>query len=316
MNEHVNDGGASAPARGMTVVKFLKKLIVIALGAFIYAVGTAFFISPHKLAPGGVSGISVILHFAFLKLADIPVGVFVLILNIPLLIIGLIKFGKEFLLGTVVGTILLSIFITLLETLRASLLEKGQTWFVVDNPIIAGLAGGALMAIGLGIVFKVGATTGGTDIVVKLLRLKYKYVKMGVIFMATDVIIALSSLPVVNWKIQTVLYSFVAIITCSIVLDLVLYGTDSARLVYIVSDNSARIAERILSELQVGATFLDGVGAYTNEKKEVLMCVVKKHLFPKLKDIVRDEDSRAFLIVSSANEIFGEGFKDHFKDEF
>lgn len=301
------------------VLKNIRKFFFITLGAFIYAIGTAFFISPQNLAPGGVSGISIILSIATAR--KVPVGVFVLILNIPLLIIGLIKFGREFLVGTVYGTVMLSLFITLLEFVRAWLVNPaeegglGVTALVIGDPIVSGIAGGSCMALGLGTVFKVGATTGGTDIIVKLLRLKYRHIKTGMIFLVTDFCIAIASLPVVGWSVETVLHSFVAIFATSFVLDFVLYGPDSAKLVYIVSDNSKAIAARLLSELDLGGTFLDGIGAYSNEKKEVLMCVVKKHVYPKLKDVVSEEDPKAFLIVSGANEVYGEGYKDHFKEE-
>ncbi len=296
-----------------TALKFLQ----ITAGAFIYAVGTAFFVNPHDLAPGGVTGIAIILNRAMESFLPIPVGLLVFILNIPLLITGLVKFGKEFLLGTVYGTTMLSALIALLEKLRDFLADNYPVIIEkisVNDVILASIIGGVCMAVGLGVVFRAGATTGGTDIIVKLLRLKYRHIRTGRIFLITDTMIAFASLPVVGWKLETVFYSIVSLLVCGVLLDVVLYGTDGAKLVYIVSDKSSEIAARILSELEIGGTFLDGVGAYTGEKKEVVMCAVKKHLFPKLKDIVTEEDPTAFLIVSSASEIYGEGYKDHFTE--
>ncbi len=298
-------------------LSILEKFLRITLGAAFYAIGTAFFVNPHNLAPGGLTGIAIIVNRAVKLLCDceIPVGIFVLVLNVPLLIVGLIKFGRSFLLGTVYGTVVLSVLISLSEKLQVYLAEGGYSWIMIESPIIAGLAGGALMALGLGTVFKAGATTGGTDIIVKLLRLKYRHIRTGRIFLIIDSIICISSLPVVGWKIETVLYSILSMLVCSYVLDIVLYGMDGAKLVYIVSDRTDEIAARLLKDLNVGATFLDGIGAYTKEKKEVIMVAVKKHVYPKLKDVVTEEDPKAFLIVSSASEVFGEGYKSHFKKD-
>ena len=300
------------------VVKSTLRVMQIIAGAFLYAVSTAFFANPHDLAPGGISGVSIILNRLFLlinKNWNVPVGIFVLLLNIPLMIAGLIKFGRDFLPGTVFGTILVSIFTYALEILRVHLLDIGQTWFVIENSVVSAIFGGVCMALGLGIVLRAGATTGGTDIIVKLLRLKYRHMHTGKMFLILDTIICFSSLPVVGFQIETVFKALMTMFVSSYIVDLVLYGTDEAKLVYIISDRSSQIAERLLKETKVGATYLDGIGAYTQERKEVLMCAVKKHLFPKLKDVVKQEDPKAFLIVTSANEVFGEGYKDQFKED-
>ncbi len=171
------------------------------------------------------------------------------------------------------------------------------------------------MAVGLGTVFKAGATTGGTDIIVKLLKLKFRHLATGRIFLIIDTTIVLSSLPVVGWQIERILYSFVGMIMCSLVLDLVLYGKDGAKLVYVVSDKTPEIAQKLLKELSLGATILDGIGAYSGVKKEVIMCVVKKVAYPRLKDLVSEIDPHAFLIVSSASEVYGIGYKNSFKQD-
>ena len=301
--------------------KIIGRVLLVILGTVAYSIGMTFFVNPHDLAPGGFTGVAVILNRAIKALSasgfELDLGIIVFVLNVPLLVVGLIKFGKEFLVGTVFGTILLSLFTYLFgdEMLRGFLLGRGQTWFIVESPIVASIFGGIMMGVGLGMVFHAGATTGGTDIIVKLLRQKYRYVRTGRIFFITDTIICISSLPVVGWKVETVLYAIMSMFVCNYVLDLVLYGTDGAKQVYVISNSSKTIAERILKELDIGATYLEGTGAFSGEKKEVLLCVVKKQLYPKLKDIVKQEDPRAFLIVGSANEVFGEGYKDHFKEE-
>lgn len=287
------------------IIKTIIKYFIVYIGTLIYSASAVFFINPHDLAPGGVTGISIILN----RIWDLPIGFYVLIINVPLLVLGLCKFGKEFLLGTVFGTLSLSLNIYLCEVLRGYLLSIGATWMVVENVILSCISGGCLMAVGIGLVFRKGCTTGGIDIIVKLLRSKLRHIKTGMLFLMLDIVIVLCSLPVVNWNIETILYAILAIFVTNFVFDFVLYGTDGAKLVYIVSDNRDRISKRIIKELDISATFINGVGAYSGQEKKVIMCVIKKQLFPKLKDVVAEEDDRAFFIVSSATEIFGEGYK-------
>ena len=294
---------------------------MITVGAGMYAIGTAIFVNPHNLAPGGATGAAIILArlLALAKLKNVPIGLLVFLINIPLLIVGLKKFGKDFLFGTVYGTVVLSILIYLFETLWNNYTFVSN--LTPDDPLISGAAGGLLMALGVGLTLRNGGTTGGTDIVVKLLRLKYRHLKTGKVLLVTDAVIAVSSIFItievtdigVIFSLEPVLYSLVAMFVCSMMLDLVLYGPDGAKLVYIVSDKSTAIAERVTKEVNTGGTFLEGVGAYSLKKTEVLMCVVKKHLYPKLKDVVMQEDPHAFLIVTSASEVYGLGYKDHSK---
>ena len=289
---------------------------MITVGAGMYAIGTAIFVNPHDLAPGGATGVAIILAriLALANLKIVHIGLLVFLIKIPLLIVGLKKFGKDFLFGTVYGTVVLSILIYLFETLWNN--HTFVSNLTPDDPLISGAAGGLLMALGVGLTLKNGGTTGGTDIVVKLLRLKYRHLKTGKVLLVTDAVIAVSSIFTTiggEFSLEPVLYSLVAMFVCSMMLDLVLYGPDGAKLVYIVSDKSTAIAERVTKEVNTGGTFLEGVGAYSLKKTEVLMCVVKKHLYPKLKDVVMQEDPHAFLIVTSASEVFGLGYKDHSK---
>ena len=288
-------------------LKILTKYFVFLLGTAIYAFGMVFFIDSHNLAPGGVTGIAIILNKIIP--GEPSIALILLTLNIPLLIVGLIKFGKDFLFGTVFGTLCTSLMIFLCEMLFGYLASINQTWFNIESTIISGLAGGIITGCGIALVFHAGATTGGSDIIVKLLRLKFRHLKSGRVFLILDIIVAFSSLFAAECTLETVLYSILTLVVCNYAFDLVLYGADEAKLVYVVSDNFAKITERIIKDLDISATYLDGEGAYTNTKKRVIMCVVKKPLFPKLKDIVAQEDPEAFLIISSAGEIYGEGYK-------
>ena len=272
----------------------------IMAGCLIYAAGIALFLDPNGLAPGGVTGIAIMISHA----AKIPTGTLVLIINIPLLIIGARKFGRSFLMYTVASTVLSSLMINWLSAVSLDISDK----------LLSGIVGGALMAVGMGIVFRCGGTTGGSDILVKLLRLKYRHLRTGTLFAVTDtVIVAASALVFKN--IENALYAGIALAVSSIVLDLTLYGPDEAKSLFIISDRSEDVARRILEELDIGVTCLQGRGGYSGAPKQVLLCAVRKALFPKVRRIVQQEDPAAFMIVSSATEIFGEGFKDHFTEE-
>ena len=283
-----------------TAKDILLRYIAIIAGFLIYAAGIAIFLDPNDLAPGGVTGIAIMISYA----TSIPTGTLVLIINIPLLIIGAKRFGKSFLMYTVVSTVLSSFMINWLSAVRVG----------IEDKLLCGIVGGVLMAIGMGIVFKSGGTTGGSDILVKLLRLKYRHLRTGTLFAITDtVIVAISA--IVFGNIENALYAGIALVISSMVMDLVLYGPDEAKSLFIISDRAKQVADRILSELDIGVTYLQGKGAYSGAEKQVLLCAMRKALFPKVRQIVQQEDPDAFMIVSSATEIFGEGFKDHFTEE-
>ena len=198
----------------------------------------------------------------------------------------------------------------------SSLMINGLAGVVVptDDQLLCGVVGGALMGLGMGMVFTQGGTTGGSDIIVKLLRIRFRYLKTGIIFAITDtVIVACSALVFKN--IENGLYAGISLAIQTIVFDLVLYGPDEAKSLLIISDRAKTVARRLMDELEVGVTYLNGMGAYSNSEKLVILCAMRKQLFPKARTIVKEEDPSAFMIVSNANEIFGEGFKDHFGEE-
>lgn len=275
----------------------LKKYAVITIACFIYGAGISLFIDPNNLAPGGFTGLSVMLN----RLLPIETGTLYLILNIPVIILGIWKFGWRFTASTLYAIFVVSIATNLFVNLEP----------VTRQPILGAGFGGVLIALGMGMVLRNSATTGGTDIIIKCLRQKIPHLKTGTLMLMIDaVIVGLSGL--VFGNLESVLYSIIATGTTSIVLDMVLYGRDEAKLLYIISDKSQVIAQRILSELSIGVTYLEGSGAYKNKEKKVIMCVVKKPLAHKVEQIVKEEDTLAFMIISSASEIYGEGFKSYF----
>lgn len=283
--------------------EYLWTIFKLTIGSALYSLGVAYFLDPLDLAPGGLTGIGIILD-NFIPLGP---GVIVFILNIPILALGLRRFGKEFLLSTCYSTVLISILMDVFRGWNGGI-------GVTENYLLAALAGGVLMAVGMGLVFRCGGTTGGVDVIIKLVHLKYRHVKTGTILLLIDMtIVAASAIAFRN--IELGLFASVALFVNSTVFDMVLYGTDEAELVYIVSNHHQEIAERLLKEINVGVTALEGEGAYTKQDRRVLMTVAKKQNFPKIKDVVKEVDSEAFMIVSKATEVFGEGFKNAHKEE-
>lgn len=272
----------------------MKKYVFFILAALFYAMGISLFLDPNQLAPGGIVGISVILH----QFTNISTGTLYFILNVPILILGFMKFGYKVMLDTLFMVVLNSVF---------------TNYFTGFGPItkeylLAAIAGSVLVGMGIGIVFRQGATTGGIDIIVKLLRSKFPHMSTGKIFMMLDILVVTIS-GIVFGNFNLAMYAFIAVVFSSKVVDYVLYGDDEAKLIYIISNSQKVISERLLNEANVGVTFIQGSGGYSKTSYEVIMCVVRERLSPKVEEIVKEEDEKAFMIVCRASEIFGEGYK-------
>lgn len=283
-----------------TLRRRVMDYVEITIASLLYSTAVSLFLDPNALAPGGVTGIAIILN----RITGLETGTLVLCVNIPIIAVGTWKFGLRFILSTMYCTALTSGLINLLAPLGAA----------TADPFLAAVAGGALMALGIGLVFKAGATTGGTDIVIKLLRLRFPYLKTGVLFLITDtLIVAVSALVFKN--LDVALYAGLVVFINSILLDVVLYGRDGAKLIFIISDSHGAITKRLLEELDIGVTYVSGSGAYSGRAKNVIMCVMKKQISPRAEAIVREEDPGAFMIVTGATEIFGEGYKSIFSEK-
>lgn len=283
-----------------TVKRRIFDYIVITAASLIYALAVSLFLDPNSLAPGGVTGIAII----FNRLTGIETGTWMLMINIPIMALGVWKFGFRFILSTLYCTALTSFFTNLLTNVGA----------VTQDPFLAALAGSSLMALGMGLVFKAGATTGGTDIIIKVLRLKFPHLKTGFLFLMTDALIVTASAFVFR-DIDKALYAGLVVFVTSFLLDVVLYGRDGAKLIYIISDCSETITKRLLEELDIGVTHVQGTGAYSGRNKNVIMCAIKKQMAYKAEEIVKEEDPLAFMIVTSATEIYGEGYKSYFSEK-
>lgn len=284
-----------------TVVRYL----LITFGCFCLGAGIALFLDPNMLAPGGVSGLAIILS----RFIPLSTGLIILILNVPLLILGLIKFGKEFLFSTVYATVMLAVATDLMSYIA----QVCGITAVTHDLFLAALFGGALSAIGLGIVFRNRCTTGGLDIIVKIIHTKHRHLGTGTVYLIVDIVIAAVS-AIVFRDVEIGLYACVGIVVQGLLMDVVIYGGAGAKFVYIISCAPDTIKRRICDELEIGATEIEGEGGYTGEKKRNIMCVAKNHLYPKVRDIVREEDPSAFMIVNSAREVYGLGFRDHHEE--
>lgn len=272
----------------------MKKFFYLTLSAFIFAVGISAFIDPNNLAPGGFSGISILLN----RLTGIQTGFWLLFLNIPVMVIGFFKFGKKVMLWSAYCIFATSMMIRLVAYFPSA----------TQNPLLGSVFGSTLVAIGVGLTFRLGATTGGMDIVVKLFRIRYPHMKTGALYMLSDSLVILLSYPVFG-NMDAVLYAGIGVVVNSFVLDFVLYGRDEAKFFYIISDKSDTIANRILTEIHISATRIEGEGCYSKESRNILLCVVKKQTAPKIEQIVKEEDINSFLIITKATEIYGLGYK-------
>ena len=299
-------------------IDIVKKYALITVGCAFYALGVSLFLSANSIASGGATGISILINHLSGKTWD--TGIILLCINIPLLVMGTIIFGKKFLVSTVYATVVSSLLMTLFQAIATSL----NFMPVTNNMLISATFGAVLFGIGVGIIFRLGGSTGGTDVIVKWLRTKFRYLKMGRISMMSDLIIVIVSvLGMHDWttpvpgRIETLFYAVVSIVVFTFTFDSVLYGGNSAKLVYIISEptKAEKIKDRVLTELDLGATFMDAKGAYSSEDKKVLLCAVKNIYYPRLRDVVAEEDDRAFTIVTSAKEIYGEGYKNHNDEE-
>lgn len=286
--------------------KWFISYSLIVIGSFILAAGFVFFISPYKIVPGGVYGIAIVIHYlteGMLSWAPsgFPIGLMGLILNIPLTIIGIKILGPRFGVKTVVGFVLTSVFM------------DGITYVYGDAPLVAGDAllssifGGVLVGLGLGLIFKSKATSGGSDIVAMIIA-KYTRLPLGQLMIYVDSTIVLIGLLVfADWKIP--LYSWIVIYITGKTIDVVLDGLSVDKTIFIVSDKFVEIRDRIINDLNRGGTYIPGKGMYNGSDKTIIFTVVNRRELALLEEYVHVIDPKAFLTVLEANEILGEGFK-------
>lgn len=271
-----------------------------AIGSALFALGFAMFLIPNDINTGGISGLAMILQEL---LGFGSIGTLTLLMNIPLFLIGGLKIGKRFFAGSLIGMVVSSVLIDLFALIP----------FATPEPLIGGLYGGVLCGAGLGMVFMAGASTGGSDILVRLLKKKYRNLPIGSISIMFDAMVVLLT-GLVFRDISKALYSGVVVFVCGQVIDAVVYRFDYSRVALIISKEHEKIAKAISDQLDRGATYLHGSGSYTHQNIEVVLAVVRKGQLAELKELVMDIDENAFVIVQEAHQVLGDGFAHYSPD--
>ena len=270
------------------------------LGSALFALGFALFLQPNDINTGGISGLSMVI----VKVLGVSsVGRLSILINIPLFLIGGLKIGKRFMVGSLIGMLSSSILIDVFSVLS----------FQTPDALIGGLYGGALCGLGLGMVFSAGTSTGGSDIVVRLLKRRYRNVPIGQISFCFDAVVVILT-GIVFQDISKALYSGVVVFIAGQVLDAVVYRFDYSKVALIMSSRHQEITEAISRELDRGATYLHGEGSYTGREMKVVLSVVKKRQLAELKELVTRIDPDAFIILLEAHQVLGDGFSHYSKD--
>ncbi|MCL1807920.1 MAG: YitT family protein [Oscillospiraceae bacterium] len=282
-----------------TILQTIFDLLVIALGGAVFALSVSLLLDPYGIVPGGVTGIAMLLCEIFPKL---PLGMTVLAINIPLFLISWRILGHRFLLYTGFGTLVSSVLIDVFTYLPP----------VETEPLLAGVFGGLLMGAGLGLVFTKGATTGGSDIIARLLKIPFPHIQIGKLMLAFDGCVAVAA-GFVFGSVNHMLYAVIALYISAQALDGILYGLNIERLAFIISDRIPEIAGNISGRLGRGATLLRGEGAYSGSERRIILCAIKRQQISDLKKLVKESDPGAFVILTEANEVLGEGFMDYEK---
>ncbi len=275
--------------------------VKILIGSAAFALGFDLFLLPNGLNSGGVSGLAMVL----IRIIGFgSVGVVTALMNLPLFLIGGVKIGKKFFIGSLIGLVSSSLFMDLFTTLPAVSVE----------PLLAALYGGVLCGLGLGMIYVIGASTGGSDIVVRLIKLRCQNVPIGAINMVFDASVAVLT-GLVFRDVTKALYSGVAIFVTGQIIDAVVYRFDYSKVALIISDKYEQIAQAISRELDRGATFLNGEGTYSHRTTKVVLTAVKKQQLADLKRLVVELDPNAFIIVQEAHQVLGDGFSRYSKDQ-
>lgn len=278
----------------IAIKEYIYEVLLLILGCFIMACGTAFFLLPNQLSSGGFSGLATISYYLF----NIPLGTAIFALNIPLFILSYFRMGKKFLLKSIIGTGTLAIFINILE----------QFTPLTQDRFLASIYGGILIGLGSSFTLKASGSTGGSDLVTYLIKsYKPQYQTSSVIIIVDIIIVGLNVIFFKNIEIG--LYSAITIYLMGKMIDIVFEGVNFTKMVFIVSDKYKKIADEIGKKVNRGSTGIYAKGMYTNEEKMMLLCVGSRNDISKIKKIATQIDNRAFIIISNAREILGKGFK-------
>lgn len=279
---------------------FWLDILKTVVGCAVFSLGLDLFLIPNGLNSGGISGLAMIIR-EWIGFGS--VGTISLVLNLPLFALAGLKIGKKFFWGSLLGMMLLSLFIDLFSYLPQ----------IETEPLLGAIYGGVICGLGGGIVFSSGHSTGGSDIVVRLLKKKWPFVSLGIFVTAFDVAVAILT-GVVFHDVTTVLYCIISVFVTGRIVDAVIYRFDYSKVALIVTDHYKEVARRLGEELHRGATFLEGEGSYSGTPKKVVLTAVKQHQVTEMKNIVSEIDPNAFIIVQEAHQVLGDGFARYSKD--
>lgn len=271
--------------------EILQAYIQILLGSVIGAAAYPAFLIPNNIAPGGLTGVALILNF----LLDWPVGVVSLVMNVPLFLIGYRSMGKIFAFRSLVATALFSVLIDVLPLRPVS-----------EDPLLGTLFGGVLLGIGLGLILRGGATTGGTDMVARMVHRRFSFITVGMFLFILDFLVVAAAAVFIGST--QALYALINIYACSRVIDAVMMGFGGNKACFVMTEKWERVTRRIMDEVGRGVTHLEARGAYTGKQKPVVLCVTSRQEMTALKRIVQEEDENAFVFITDAHETLGEGF--------
>ena len=277
------------------VYKFFEDILVYILGGFIYSAAVTMLISPNEISPGGFTGIATVLQYLF----GLPTGAMLFALNIPVLIMGFISFGGIFIFKTAAATVIMSLTLEICEAVLPV--------FKVDE-ILACVFGGILMGLGLSLIMLKGATSGGVDIIAKFINRRYPHLTVGRLILFSDALVVAVT-AIVYKNIESALYSVVSLYASSKIVDVMLYGSDKGKIIYIITNKAKEISNEIISVLQRGVTEINVVGSFTGKERKMLMCTVRRQEVSLVLNITRNLDNDSFIVVGEAGEIFGQGFK-------
>ncbi len=277
--------------------EFILDLLYDILGGFLQAIGLHCFIDSIDIAPGGATGLAILLN----RLTHLPIGTLTLMINIPLLIASWVWLGKSRTLKTFKTVLILTFILDFIVTPYVPIYG--------GDKLVSCIFGAVMVGASLAVVFMRGSTTGGGDIMAKLLQHFRLHMQTSTAVMMTDLVIIAASM-VVFQNIEAGLYGLINMVLGSYVIDMILYGTNKSTMITVMSAHNQEIAEALMEELERGVTFYKSRGAYSNQEGEALICVVDRKQFYKAKKMIYSIDHRAFLIVSEAKEVYGEGFLD------
>ena len=274
-----------------TLLKLLKAYSLITFGALIYALSFNWFFQPNHIAFGGLTGIAQILNRIW------PVGAMVIVMNVPLFVAGVRRMG--------VGLLLSSLYCMAVSSIFVDIMAAVHTFSPMD-PLLASLYGGLTLGFSLGLVLMANATSGGTELLARLLKYHLPNLSMGRLCLAIDLVVIVAYAAAFR-SLNNALYGIVALYIATIVMDMVIYGSQRAVLAYIISDHSGTIAAALL-ELDMGITLLNGTGGFSGGEKRVILCAIRRRQVAMVKELVNERDPAAFVIVCQAHEVLGEGF--------